>query len=72
MLCNKLACALLLGNTVVAKPSPYTPLSTLVLGALLADVFPSETAGRFSADLPARRSSTTAGVAPTGAKRSRR
>lgn len=41
MLANKLACALLLGNTVVAKPSPFTPLSTLVLGALLKDVFPA-------------------------------
>lgn len=40
MLVNKLACALLVGNTVVAKPSPFTPLSTLVLGALLRDVFP--------------------------------
>jgi acyl-CoA reductase-like NAD-dependent aldehyde dehydrogenase len=40
MLLNKLACALLVGNTVVAKPSPFTPLSTLVLGSLLRDVFP--------------------------------
>ena len=40
MLANKLACSLLVGNTVVAKPSPFTPLSTLVLGSLLRDVFP--------------------------------
>ena len=36
----KLAPALLAGNTVVLKPSPYTPLSTLALGALLCDVVP--------------------------------
>lgn len=41
MLVNKLACALLVGNTVVAKPSPFTPLSTLVFGALLRGVVPS-------------------------------
>jgi acyl-CoA reductase-like NAD-dependent aldehyde dehydrogenase len=36
----KLAPALLAGNTVVLKPSPYTPLSNLALGALLCDVVP--------------------------------
>jgi acyl-CoA reductase-like NAD-dependent aldehyde dehydrogenase len=36
----KLAPALLAGNTVVAKPSPYTPLSTLRVGEVLRDVFP--------------------------------
>jgi acyl-CoA reductase-like NAD-dependent aldehyde dehydrogenase len=36
----KLAPALLAGNTVVAKPSPYTPLSTLEVGEVLRDVFP--------------------------------
>lgn len=36
----KLAPALLAGNTVVLKPSPYTPLTTLRLGELLADIFP--------------------------------
>jgi acyl-CoA reductase-like NAD-dependent aldehyde dehydrogenase len=36
----KLAPALLAGNTVVAKPSPYTPLSTLKVGEVLRDVFP--------------------------------
>jgi len=28
------------GNTMVLKPSPYTPLTTLVLGRVLADVLP--------------------------------
>src|SRR6185312_11097418 len=34
------ASALLTGNTVVAKPAPTTPLTTLRLGELCADVFP--------------------------------
>lgn len=37
----KLPLALLAGNTVVLKPSPYTPIATLRLGQLLADVFPA-------------------------------
>ncbi|WP_245567485.1 aldehyde dehydrogenase family protein [Nocardia vinacea] len=36
----KLAPALLAGNTVVLKPSPYTPLSSLALGVALRDVLP--------------------------------
>jgi acyl-CoA reductase-like NAD-dependent aldehyde dehydrogenase len=36
----KLAPALLAGNTVVLKPSPFTPLNTLKLGELLAEAFP--------------------------------
>ncbi len=36
----KLAPALLAGNTVVLKPSPFTPLTTLKIGELLKDVFP--------------------------------
>ncbi len=36
----KIAPALLAGNTVVLKPSPYTPLSTLKLGYLLKDLLP--------------------------------
>jgi acyl-CoA reductase-like NAD-dependent aldehyde dehydrogenase len=35
-----LASALYTGNTVVLKPSPYTPLSTLKIGELLRDVLP--------------------------------
>jgi acyl-CoA reductase-like NAD-dependent aldehyde dehydrogenase len=33
--------ALLAGNTMVLKPSPYTPLSTLKLGELLRDLLPA-------------------------------
>ncbi|MDX2376365.1 aldehyde dehydrogenase family protein [Microbacterium sp. LRZ72] len=40
MLVNKLATAALTGNTVVAKPSPYTPLSALLLESLAAEAFP--------------------------------
>ncbi len=35
-----LVSALCTGNTVVLKPSPYTPLCTLKIAALLRDVFP--------------------------------
>jgi acyl-CoA reductase-like NAD-dependent aldehyde dehydrogenase len=36
-----LVSALYTGNTVVLKPSPYTPLTTLKLGEVLKDVFPA-------------------------------
>lgn len=36
----KIAPALRAGNTMVLKPSPYTPLATLLLGQVLADVLP--------------------------------
>jgi acyl-CoA reductase-like NAD-dependent aldehyde dehydrogenase len=36
----KIAPALLAGNTVVTKPSPFTPLSTLALGEVLRTVLP--------------------------------
>ncbi|HEY4212146.1 MAG TPA: aldehyde dehydrogenase family protein [Steroidobacteraceae bacterium] len=35
-----LTAALYTGNTVVLKPSPYTPLATLKMGELLREVFP--------------------------------
>ncbi len=37
----KIGPALLAGNTMVLKPSPYTPLATLRLGELLRDVLPA-------------------------------
>lgn len=37
----KIGPALLTGNTLVLKPSPFTPLATLRLGALLRDMLPA-------------------------------
>jgi acyl-CoA reductase-like NAD-dependent aldehyde dehydrogenase len=36
-----LVSALYTGNTVVLKPSPYTPLTTLKVGELIKDIFPA-------------------------------
>jgi acyl-CoA reductase-like NAD-dependent aldehyde dehydrogenase len=36
-----LVSALYTGNTVVLKPSPYTPLTTLKVGQLMQDIFPA-------------------------------
>jgi acyl-CoA reductase-like NAD-dependent aldehyde dehydrogenase len=38
--CTKIGPALLAGNTVVLKPSPYTPLASLMMGEVLRDVLP--------------------------------
>lgn len=38
---SKIAPALLAGNTMVLKPSPYTPLSTLQLGEVLSRALPA-------------------------------
>ncbi|MFV3075588.1 aldehyde dehydrogenase family protein [Niveispirillum fermenti] len=40
LLMNKLGPALLAGNTVVAKPAPTTPLTSLLFGALCAEILP--------------------------------
>lgn len=37
----KIAPALVAGNTMVLKPSPYTPLCTLKLGEILRDILPA-------------------------------
>ena len=39
--CWKIAPALLAGNTMVLKPSPYTPVTTLAAGQLLQEVLPA-------------------------------
>jgi acyl-CoA reductase-like NAD-dependent aldehyde dehydrogenase len=36
-----LVSALYTGNTVILKPSPYTPLTTLKVGELIKDIFPA-------------------------------
>lgn len=40
IVCEKIAHAMLVGDTVVAKPSPFTPLATLALGELWKDIVP--------------------------------
>jgi acyl-CoA reductase-like NAD-dependent aldehyde dehydrogenase len=40
MAAPKIASALYTGNTIVLKPSPYTPLTTLRLGDIGRDIFP--------------------------------
>ena len=46
----KIAPALLTGNTLVLKPSPFTPLCTLKIGELLRDVFPAGVMNVLSGD----------------------
>ncbi|ATE64730.1 aldehyde dehydrogenase family protein [Rhizorhabdus dicambivorans] len=41
MVAWKLAPALVAGNTLVLKPSPFTPLCTLKMGELFRDIFPA-------------------------------
>lgn len=37
----KLACALMTGNALILKPAPTTPLTSLLMGELAADIFPA-------------------------------
>lgn len=41
VLMNKLAPALIAGNTVVAKPAPTTPLTSLLFGEICRDILPA-------------------------------
>jgi len=41
MMVTKLAPALLAGNTIVVKPAPTTPLTSLKIGELCAEIFPA-------------------------------
>jgi acyl-CoA reductase-like NAD-dependent aldehyde dehydrogenase len=41
LLMNKLGPALLTGNTMVAKPAPTTPLTSLLFGEICADILPA-------------------------------
>ena len=36
----KIPAALLAGNTLIVKPSPFTPLTSLIIGELAQDIFP--------------------------------
>ncbi|MEU6539029.1 aldehyde dehydrogenase family protein [Streptomyces sp. NPDC047000] len=71
----KFAPALMAGNTVVLKPSPFTPLATRLLGSVLATVLPEdvltvvtgrEPLGARLASHPGIRHVTFTGSAPTG------
>lgn len=71
----KLGPALLVGNTVVAKPSPFTPLSSLALAAAVKDVVPagvlnvlggSNEVGAWMTAHPTVRKISFTGSVPTG------
>lgn len=50
LLAWKLAPAFLIGNTVVAKPSPFTPLSSLLIADILREVLPAGVLSVLSGD----------------------
>jgi acyl-CoA reductase-like NAD-dependent aldehyde dehydrogenase len=73
----KIAPALLAGNTLVLKPSPFTPLTTLQVGQLLRDVFPpgvlnivsgGDQLGAFMTEHPVPRKISFTGSVETGKK----
>lgn len=73
----KIAPALLAGNSVVLKPSPYTPLSSLKMGEVLRDVLPpgvlnvlsgGDELGRWICEHPAVRKISFTGSVATGKK----
>jgi acyl-CoA reductase-like NAD-dependent aldehyde dehydrogenase len=73
----KLAPALLAGNTVVLKPSPFTPLSSLAMGAALRESLPpgvlnvvtgGDELGRWITEHPAVRKISFTGSVATGKK----
>jgi acyl-CoA reductase-like NAD-dependent aldehyde dehydrogenase len=73
----KIAPALLAGNTLVLKPSPFTPLTTLKVGELLRDVFPpgvvnivsgSDELGAWMTSHPVPRKISFTGSVETGKK----
>eukprot|EP00301_Raphidiophrys_heterophryoidea_P005113 c12179_g1_i1.p1 GENE.c12179_g1_i1~~c12179_g1_i1.p1 ORF type:complete len:508 (-),score=141.78 c12179_g1_i1:311-1834(-) len=50
MAINKIAPAIFTGNTIVLKPSPYTPLTSLMLGELFCQFFPPGVVNVLSGD----------------------
>jgi acyl-CoA reductase-like NAD-dependent aldehyde dehydrogenase len=73
----KIASALLAGNTVVLKPSPFTPLSSLAMGRALQEALPpgvlnvvagGDELGRWMTSHPAVRKISFTGSVPTGKK----
>jgi acyl-CoA reductase-like NAD-dependent aldehyde dehydrogenase len=75
--CWKIAPALLAGNTLVLKPSPFTPLSSLKMGEVLRDVLPpgvmnvvsgGDDLGKWVCEHPTVRKISFTGSVPTGKK----
>jgi acyl-CoA reductase-like NAD-dependent aldehyde dehydrogenase len=73
----KIAPALLVGNTVVLKPSPFTPLSTLLFGEVLREALPpgvlnvlsgGNDLGAWMTEHPTPRKVTFTGSVATGKK----
>jgi delta 1-pyrroline-5-carboxylate dehydrogenase len=73
----KIAPALLAGNTVVLKPSPYTPITTLMLGEILREIVPpgvlnvvsgGDELGAWMTSHPAPRKISFTGSVETGKK----
>ena len=73
----KLVPALVAGNTVIVKPSPFTPVAVLRLGELFQDVLPpgvlqvlagDDDLGRALAEHPGIRKISFTGSVPTGKK----
>jgi len=73
----KIAPALLSGNTVVLKPSPYTPLTTLKIGEIASEILPkgvlnvvsgSDELGRWITEHPDVKKVSFTGSTPTGKK----
>ena len=59
ILAEKIFTALLVGDTVVAKPSPFTPLGTLMVAKLWKDIVPPVSAGAATCKLANPASSST-------------
>ncbi|MCU1478693.1 MAG: Aldehyde Dehydrogenase [Subtercola sp.] len=77
MAVNTIAPAFRAGNTVVVKPSPFTPLATLMVGELLRDVVPAGTlnvvsggndVGQWMTEHPIPRGVSFTGSVATGKK----
>ena len=75
--CWKIAPSLRAGNTMVLKPSPFTPLTTLKLGQLLSSVLPpgvlnvvsgGDDLGRWMTEHPVPRKVSFTGSVETGKK----
>jgi acyl-CoA reductase-like NAD-dependent aldehyde dehydrogenase len=73
----KIASALLAGNTLVLKPSPYTPLSSLEMGRILQEALPpgvlnvisgGDELGAWLSGHPSVRKISFTGSVPTGKK----